>query len=77
MLIVDVKEEQQKSEAEKDLLSSYMTAYFHRVEKLEPFETYRKRLDGTETEKKGMSDDEMLQKILQLHNTMNGATSEK
>lgn len=64
-------------EAEKDLLTAYMTAYFHRVEKLEPFETYRKRLDQAEPEQKKMSDDDMLQKILQLNNAMNGTTAEK
>ena len=78
-LIADVFMEKEKAEAEKDLMVAYMTAYFHRVEKLESFETYRQRLDGVEVEpvKKEMSVDEMLQKVMQIHESMNGQTTEK
>jgi hypothetical protein len=75
-LIANVFMENEKAKAEKDLMISYMTAYFQRVEKLEPFETYRQRLDGVEAEpiKKGMSVEEMLQKVTQIHESMNGQT---
>lgn len=69
--------EKEKVQAEKELMTAYMTAYFHRVEKLESFETYRKRLDGvdaSEPEKKGMSNEAMLAKVMELHNSMNGQT---
>lgn len=69
--------EKEKVKAEKELMTAYMTAYFHRVEKLEPFETYRKRLDGSEPQNTQMSDNDMLNKIMQLHKTMNGQTAEK
>lgn len=70
-LIVDVFQEKQKAEAEKDLLTSYMTAYFHRIEKLEPFETYRSKLDNAEPEKKRMTDEDMLQKVLRFNQILN------
>jgi hypothetical protein len=71
-LIVDVFQEKQKEEAEKDLLTAYMTAYFHRIEKLEPFETYRSKLYNAEQDEKASSNEDLLQKVLQLHEKMNG-----
>lgn len=56
-------------------MNAYMTAYFYRVEKLERFETYRSRLDqAEETKPKQMSNEDMLAKVMALHNSMNGET---
>lgn len=61
-------------QSENDLLSAYMTAYFHRVEKLETFETYRSKMTGKEQVPKGMSDDHMLAKVAQLNGMYGGIT---
>lgn len=69
-LALKVFDEKQKQKGENDLLLAYMTAYFHRIEKLESFDTYRKKM--SEPEKKVMSDEEMLAKVTQLHGLFGG-----
>lgn len=74
-IIVDIYGEKQKQEAEKDLLNSYMMAYFQRIDKLEAFETYRSKLDETEDKKDSMTDSEMLKKVEQLNRMFGGSAS--
>lgn len=76
-MMIDVFQEKQKIEAEKDLLNAYMTAYFQRVDKLEQFETYRKRLDKAEDSQKQMSNEDMLKKVMELNAMMNGANNQQ
>lgn len=74
-IIVEITNEKQKQEAEKDLLNAYMTAYFHRIDKLETFETYRGKMDEQDKPKStGMSDESMLRMVEQLNARMGGNT---
>jgi hypothetical protein len=74
-IAVHAFEEKNKKEAESDLLTAYMTAYFHRVDKLESFEHYHKKFSGQEEEKRFMTDEEMLAKVAELNAVFGGSTS--
>lgn len=75
-IIVDDFMQKEKERAERELSIAYTTAYFHRVERLEPLDTYRKQMNG-ETKKKAMTSEEMLQKVMELNAKMGGSAPAK
>jgi hypothetical protein len=64
--------QKEKERVENELVVAYTTAYFHRVERLEPLEHYTKQMQG-EKPNKSMSDDDMLKKVLELNAKMGGS----
>lgn len=75
-LIIVEKTEKAKIDSERDLLNAYMTAYFHRVDKLETFDTYLNKVEKTKEKRKEMTNDEMLEKVKQLNRLFGGNTNQ-
>lgn len=62
--------EKMKNDQESEMFYSYINAYWQRVEKLKSFD----EMIGKEKEVKIMSADEMMSKLMGLHNDLGGVT---
>lgn len=70
--MADVFTEKVEQENNEKLMLAWINAYWQRVEKLEPFETFIKKKE--ETAPKSMTTEEMLLKVYELNARMGGVT---